>query len=402
MKLIETRKPMLSLLMQSGIGRLGDHMAGVVYGWGMLQQTGSSFLSGLVIAAHLGALVVGTLFAGRLIARFGARRVAITGAWTSALAAAAVAALLASGNASALLIAVVAAIGASLDGPANIASETNYPEVARIARWNVLHLNALDDSLDSMALLFAPAIGAGLVVAFGVNVAAGAIAALAITSAVIVTLALPRFRNVGALTASSLGRVLRFMRSDPVLFPLTVLSSLVFGIIIAIQLVALPMAVKQAGGDPTTVAAVLSAAAAGSLAGALITAFLRNRLTLGPVVAVCFLGMALGTAMLTMGLEMWRVIAAGVIVGLPLGAVMPVAVTLFQSRPTRAMRADVQSVAGALVFAATPVAILLTGLAADALSIRGVLLAMAVMLVVLAAVALAWLPRLNLGLLKRA
>lgn len=402
MKLVRTDKPLLSLLLQSGLGRFGDHMAGVVYGWGILQQTGSGLWSGLVIASHIGVLVVGTLFAGRLIARFGARRVAITGAWTSAVAAAAVAGLFALGTADPLLIALVAAIGASLDGPANIAAETNYPEVARIARWNLLQLNAFDDGLDNAAALFAPAVGAALVASFGVGAAAGTIAALALASAVIVTMALPGFRNAASEAGLDLGPVLRFMRKDDVLFPMTVLFSLVLGIFLAIELVALPLAVKQSGGAPSIVAAFLAAAAAGSLSGALATVSLRRRLVLGPVVALSFLGLAAGALLLASGTNLWLTIAAGVITGLPSGIVTPIAITLFQSRPPRAMRADVQAVAGALVFAATPVALLLTGAAADSLAVGEVLIAMAAILAALAALALAWLPRLRLDDVKGA
>ena len=77
MQVVKTRKPLFGLLVQSGLGRFADRMAAIVYGWAILQQTGSGLWAGVVIAAHVGVLVIGTLFAGRLIARFGARRVAL-------------------------------------------------------------------------------------------------------------------------------------------------------------------------------------------------------------------------------------------------------------------------------------------------------------------------------------
>lgn len=43
---------MLGLLAQSGHARLSDQMAAIVYGWGLLKETGSSVTSGLVMAAR--------------------------------------------------------------------------------------------------------------------------------------------------------------------------------------------------------------------------------------------------------------------------------------------------------------------------------------------------------------
>jgi hypothetical protein len=76
------------------------------------------------------------------------------------------------------LIAVLAALGAILDGPSAIASKTHYPQIAKLARFDLIRLNALDDGLDGAATLIAPATGVVLVTSFGLAGGATALAVL--------------------------------------------------------------------------------------------------------------------------------------------------------------------------------------------------------------------------------
>ena len=50
---------MLGLLTQSGLARLADQMAAIVYGWGLLNDSGSSTSGAMVMAASFAALVIG-------------------------------------------------------------------------------------------------------------------------------------------------------------------------------------------------------------------------------------------------------------------------------------------------------------------------------------------------------
>jgi predicted MFS family arabinose efflux permease len=388
---------LFGLLTQSGLARFADHMAGIVYGWSILQLTGSGFWSGVVIATHGAVLVLGILFAGRLIARFGARRVAITGAWTSALAASMIAALMWSGSATPLAIALVAALGAGLDGPSNIAAETNYPEVTRLARFDLLRLNAIDDGLDNTAALVAPASGAMLLAVIGTNAAVAMIALLMLASAVILTAALPRFRKAPGAGVAGLVPVLKHLYNDRILLPLTALFSLVIAIFAAIQLVVLPLAVKLSGGSPADVASFLAAAAAGSIAGAVTAGTLLARARLRTIAGASFLGLACGATILATGLDPMQLAAAGIVTGFPAGIVTPLAITLYQSRPPKAYRADVQSIAGALILSAAPLAIVVAGFVADLAGPGRTLLAMSVAAAIVAAIAVVWLPAVRTG-----
>jgi hypothetical protein len=392
MHIVTSRRPMAGLLAQSALGRLADHMAGIIYGWGILQTTGSSAAAGLVIGAHVAVLIAGTMMAGRLIARFGARRVALTGVWLTAVSTTVVALLFMGGAPDPLLVALVGAAGAVLEGPANIASETNYPEVARIGRFDLLQLNAMDDTLDHLGALLGPTAGAAIVVAVGPAGGAGAVALLSLFAAGALTLSLPAFRRVTEAATTGPREVIAFLAADRILLPLTVLFGVVIALFAAIQLVILPRAVMAAGLDPSLIATFLATGAVGSLVGAALTATCGREVGVREVVSAAFATLALGAGLLALGTAPLPMAVAGFVCGLPTGFVAPIAAMLYQSRPPKALRADVQAIAGALVLGATPVTLFAFGLLSDAATAAALLAGIAVVLVVLAGIARAWLP----------
>lgn len=383
---------MVGLLAQSGLMRLADQMAAVVYGWSILEETGSGGEAGAVIAASFGVLILGAFFAGRLIARFGARPIALTGAWLSACAAAAIASLFVLDAATPFSVAILAALGAALDGPAGIATETNYPTMARLGRVGVLRLNAFDDGLDHVASLIAPAAGAALVAFAGAEAGTIAVALLALAAAVVLTVSLPSFRATPGAGAVRLRAVLAHLWRDRLLFALTVLLSLALGLFFALQLVLLPLTLVATGSGPEPLAAFMAATGAASIAGAAAAGFARTQVPLRATFAAAFVLLALGAAMLTTGSGEKQLALAGALMGLPAGIVSPVAATLYQTRPPKVLRADMQAVTGAFIFAGAPIAVLLTGVLADRFGAPPLMLAIAAALLLLAACAAVVLP----------
>jgi Major Facilitator Superfamily len=386
-------RPMIGLLLQSGLMRLSDQMAGIVYGWAILQATGSGTSASLVIASSLGSLIVGTLFAGRLIAAFGPRTIALTGSWLSAAAAIGIAALFAFGQPEPILVALLAAGGALLDGPAGIATETNYPTVARLARVNLVRLNAIDDGLDHVASLIAPATGASIMAFGGPDAGATAVALLAVPGALILTISLPNFRVAQGAQAFGLLAAMRTLREDALLFPLTILFSLVLALFFATELVLLPLLLAAKGLGPQELAYFLAAAGIGGIVGAAMSGISQLWLSLRVIVCMAFLVLASGLVILAADVDPWRLVLAGLVIGLPAGLVSPLAATLYQSRPPKVQSADIQAISGALIIATAPVAVLITGFLADRFGAKTLLPALAVALVLLAMAAFITIPR---------
>jgi macrolide resistance protein len=356
---------MFGLLAQSGLARLSDQMAAVIYGWGLLETSGSSAGPSLVMAASFGALVVGTFFAGRMIARFGARFVALAGLWTSLAAAALIAVLTALGNTEPTVIAVVAATGAILDGPAGIASETRYPQIARFARFDLVRLNAIDDGLDNAAGLIAPALGALVVAALGLAAGAAMIAVLSLLAAMLCTASFPAFRT-RYNSAGGVASALRHLAKDRLLISITVLVALIIGLFVAVELVILPRALLAHDGlGARGLVAFLFSAGLSGIVGALLAAPVARRLSLASQLSGATAIMALGIALPSFGLGWIVLIVSGALVGLPAGIVTPAISSLYQIRPPQNLRADLQALLGAIIFSAAPVAIIMAGAAVD-------------------------------------
>lgn len=391
MHLPGTRWPMLGLVAQSGLARLSDQMAAIVYGWGLLRETESSATGGLVMAASFAALGFGTLFAGRLIGRFGARSIALASTWLSVTAAAAIAILLTMGLAHPALIALLAALGAVLDGPSAIASETHYPQIARLARFDLIKLNAIDDGLDGAATLVAPAVGVALVTVLGLAGGAWALALLGLLAALMLTVSFPRFPIIRGASSVTLRSVGQAILGDRLLSGLTLLFSIAVGVFVAVELVVLPRILHGTAQDAQLLTLFLLTGGVAALLGAALSKALAARLSLRAFLAGTFLSLAGGIALLTTSTAMPIITASAVLCGLPSGLIGPLAASIYQMRPPRALRANVQALSGALIFAAAPVAVFAAGLAVDALPIGLVLAVFAALMAtgaLLAAIAL--------------
>lgn len=384
--------PMLGLLAQSGLARLSDQMAAIVYGWGLLKETESSAVGGLVMAASFGALVLGTLFAGRLIGRYGARSVALAGVWLSVTAAAVIAILLSAGIAHPAVIAALAAAGALLDGPSAIASETHYPQIARLARFDLIRLNAIDDGLDGTATLVAPPVGVALVTLFGLAGGASAVALIGLMAALILTISFPRFLPIVGTAPTTLRTICGVLLADRLLTGLTLLFSVAVGVFVAVELVVLPRLLLGTAQEAGLLTLFLVTGALAALAGAALSRTLAARLRLRTLLAAAFVSLAIGMVLLAISAAVPVIVASAFLSGLPSGLLGPLAASIYQLRPPRALRADVQALSGALVFAAAPVAVLAAGFAVDVLPTRLVLLALAGLMAVGALLATAALP----------
>jgi MFS family permease len=391
MRIPKTKTPLFGLLAQSGLARFANQMSAVVYGWGMLQETGSSLASGLIMASSIGAAMIGTLFAGRLIARFGSRPLVLWGNWVSCGAALAIAYCFTAGLADPMLVALIAAIGAILDGPAAVASETNYPKIARIGRVDLMRFNAWDDGLDHGATLVAPALGAAVIAAVSVSGATWLLVILGFFAAGLVTLALPAFKGASETGNASLRMAFEYLKADTLLFRLTILFCAVIAIFASVELTILPRAIKEAGLAAATLASVLFGIGAGGIGGALLAAPTSRCLQLSSLVALVFALLAASVTIMAFAHTTALFVASGVLAGLGSGLISAPVSTLLQTRPPSALRADVQSLVGALSVAATPASLLLTAWLADAVQIQNIVIVSAACLIALTMLAAFWL-----------
>ncbi len=369
MNLPRTRLPDYGLFLQSGFARLSDQMADVVYGWSFLEETGSSTASGLIMASSIGALVCGTFFAGRFIQRFGARNIALTGGWLSVIAATAIAVFYAMDIASPVSVAIIAALGALLDGPAAVATEVNYPQIARVGRFELVKLNAIDDGLDNVASLIAPGTAALILSAFSLLGAMISLAVLGLAAVLILTMSLPSFRGSQNRGVNSLKPALNFIWNDQLIFRLTALFCIAIALFLAIQLLLIPRAIKFADHSETTLALVLFSAGLGGIAGAMAATRISNILSIKNLVALTLMILALAAGLILAASSIAALCVSGTLAGMAGGLISAPVATLYQTRPPMNLRADVQGVTGALSLLATPFMIIGPGLLTDSMPI---------------------------------
>jgi Major Facilitator Superfamily len=390
MRLPRSRLPLYGLLLQSGLARLSDQMAAVVYGWGFLKETGSSAASSMIMASSLAALVGGTFFAGRLIQRFGARNVALSGGWLSVGAASAIAVLYAMDLGNPILIAVIAAIGAILDGPAGVASEVSYPQIARVARFDLVKLNAFDDGLDNVAGLIAPGTAALVLSAFSLLGAMSSLAILGFVAILILTFSMPNFRGSKNRGSKSIGPAIDFIWHDQIIFKLTILFSIAIALFLTIQLLLIPRAIILAGHEENVLAMVLFSAGSGGIAGALLASRIVNLMGIRYIVALAFFLLTMAAGLILGAASILLLCVSGALAGLASGIVSAPIATLYQTRPPLHLRADVQWITGALSLCAAPFAILGAGALADILPLNVLIVGTCASMALLSAITLWW------------
>jgi hypothetical protein len=131
----------------------------------------------------------------------------------------------------------------------------------------------------------------------------------------------------------------------------------------------------------------------GGIAGAMSAEWFAAKMQLRAVIALSFAFLAAGVALFMGGVDEMRLLVSGITMGLPAGILSPIAAALFQTRPPKALRADVQAVATTAILGVAPAAMLTAGLVADNVPHDVLLLIKTAALAALAIIALLWLPR---------
>ncbi|MEY3553462.1 MAG: hypothetical protein RL735_1810 [Pseudomonadota bacterium] len=114
----------------------------------------------------------------------------------------------------------------------------------------------------------------------------------------------------------------------------------------------------------------LIAGGVAALAGAALSRHFAASLSLPHLLGAGFLSLAVGIGLLAFSTGTPALLASAALSGLPSGIIGPLAASIYQKRPPRALRADMQALSGALVFASAPIAVLAAGIALDTLPAR--------------------------------
>ena len=210
------RAPVYGAIIAGGITLFGNAVAAVALPWLVLGITGSAAWTGAAAAAGMVPLIIGAFFGGQMLERHGARRVAVAADLVSAGSLIAIALLHENGQLGMTALMALIALGALFDGPGMAASESRYPELARLARMPLERVTAMDELADGAATIAGP-IAAGLSIALvGPELTLWLTALCSITAAALNAIYLPGRRRAARGVARQGALIgVRFLWSEP-------------------------------------------------------------------------------------------------------------------------------------------------------------------------------------------
>ena len=397
------RAPLLAMLAGSGVSLTGNSVALVAIPWFVLESTGSAALTGLTAAATVLPNVISGALAGVLVDRVGHRRASVLADLTSALAVALIPLLHLTVGLAVWQIIVLVFMGALLDVPGFSARQALLPDLAERARMPLERANSLNSAVHRGSQLAGPLLAGVLITTAGVTWALWLNAATFLISAVVIAAFVPRPERTvepePVTYLQQLRRGLRFLREDPVMrfvLLLTALSNLLASPVFA---VGLPVYAKEVLQTALGLGVVLASLATGALVGTLGYAAFGHRLPRRATLLLAFLlsGAPLGLLAFIDSLPIAALVLA--LVGLAAGPLNPLISTLVQERTASGMRAQMFGTVIAVAWVAMPVGMLLAGTIAELFGVRALFIGVGVAFLVL--LALIW-PNQALRELDRA
>ncbi|MEJ2871414.1 MFS transporter [Actinomycetospora sp. OC33-EN08] len=360
----------LAFLASHFLSLLGNGIAAVALPLIVLQITGSPASVGLVSVATAGpALLVG-LGAGLVLDRVNRRTCSVVSDVVSAAAVVAIPVVeLVHGLDLAWLIAL-AVVGAFGDVPGMTARQVLAPALARHTGVGMERLIGLRQSMTSMALIIGPAAAGALLAVFDGTTVLLLTAATSATAALL-TLAVPHRLgriddrpaerpSIGSELAAGF-RVLRRSRFLTGTVGLTLGLAVVIG---GLQGLVLPV-YFEAVGRPDLLGLVLTALAAGMLAGTGVFAAVGHRVPRRVWVGTALVGTTAGLATIATLASAWVVLAGAALLGVCNALVGAVLGVLQAERTPEATRGRVLSLQNALLQVAAPAGVGLAGVVAE-------------------------------------
>jgi macrolide resistance protein len=376
--------PLLGLFTSGTLGLLGNAIASVALPWFVLDLTRSPLSAGIVSAAGLLTLVFGAFFGGTLVDRYGARMVAVTAALVSALAVAAVSILHQSGFLTAGLLVVLIALAALFDGPGMTAEESRKPELARLAGVKLENVTSIDSLIEAATTLAGPLIAGAAIAFVGARGTLWFIAAFSFAAAIAIGLSLPQRRMMGASKRHDGLRTaladVAFLLDDSLLRPLLLFATAFIAAAAALGTIVMPAFFMASGKPAIDLGVFLSILGGAGMLGTLAFALWGGRFSQR---SLFLSGCAVQAAAImifafqTSPAMLWL---AAALAGSAGGSIGPIANSALSQRIPPALRARALGAASSLVLLATPVAVLIAGIAVEFAGARAVLWAAAILL----------------------
>ena len=374
------RGPVVALLVANAISYTGNMLTALAIPWFVLQTTGSAARTGLVAFAQMLPLVAASFLGGALVDRVSAKRLSIAADVMSGATVAAVPLLHHTVGLAFWQLLALVFLGALLDAPGGTAREKMLPDLVGRAGMRLERANAATQMIQSGAALLGPPLAGILVVTLGTSNVLWLDAATFAISATIVAAAVPAMARRAAEGRRYLDEVLdglRFLRRDRLLSTVLVLAAILNFVATPIFSVVLPVYTKEIYDSARALGLLMGGVGAGSLGGALIFGVIGPRLPRRTTVVVMITLASLAITALVVFPPLPAALALMIAIGLAMGTVNPLIVTVFQERIPPDLRGRVFGTVAASTLVAAPAGMLLTGAGLETMGLRTVLFVIA-------------------------
>jgi MFS family permease len=364
------RLSLYALIAAHAVSLLGNTVAVIALPWFVLSTTGSATRTGIIAFFATLPIAAGSLMAGALVDRIGARRMSVLSDTFSAVAVAAIPVLYAAGALSFWLLAALAFAGALFDGPGQAARQALLPELAGEAGVPLERANSLFTATEHVSYIVGAPLAGILIAAIGAPATLWVDAVSFVVSGLAVLLLVPSVSHVvAAVPRRYLSEVLdglRFVARDSVVTGFLFITMVGNLIMAALAPVILPVYARQVFDSPRLLGFMIAAYGVGGLIGTSIFGALGSRLSRRRVWTIALIGMPLAAAAIALLPPLVVLLLALAALGACPGTIVPLRNTVLQERTPPAMRGRLFSTLQAAQLTVVPFGLLATGLLLDA------------------------------------
>jgi MFS family permease len=362
------RGGLAGLLAANAVSHLGNVVAVVALPWYVLETTGSAARTGITAFATTVPLALGSLVAGPLVDRTGARRVSILADIGATVMIAGIPLLDRLGMLHfGILVALAFAAGAC-EAPGRTARRAILPSLAERAGVSLERANSVSTTSEHLGYVVGAPLAGVLTAVAGAPVALLADAASFAVSAALVAATVPAVR--AAAERPPLLSGLRFVRDSAIIRTFFVIWTAGAFLVTPLSAVLLPNYAREQFGSADALAAAVTALGAGGLCGTFAFGAAARRLPRRPVFAAMWTVYPALTCALIMLPGLPALLALLAAIGFVVGAYDPLEVTIHQENVPPGLRAQVFAILLAAEMTAVPLSMLVYGFLIAAAGLR--------------------------------
>lgn len=384
-----------ALVVATTISNAGNNLTALAVPWFVLVTTGSAARTGIVAAAVVLATGIGGFLGGAVVDRIGFKIASIASDLASGFFVALIPTLYYLDALNFGLLAALAFLASLLDAPGWSARRSMLPELSRRAGTPLERANSVLEIGQAVASFAGPLLAGVLIAALSVaSVLYLDTLSFVISAALVaIVIALPRTthpaRAVGGVGQRSIVREatdgLRFMAGRPLLRTMVAVSVIANLIFTPFFGVAVPVYVKRTWDDPRALGLLMAGFGIGALIGIGVYGAIGPRIPRYPVFVV---GIIVGAAALWLiPTTSYLAVAVGgaIAMGIGLGPINVISMTVMQEIVPEELLGRVTGSLGAMSNLASPLGLLVAGVAIELFGVRPVMIASAAAFTVLVA-----------------